>query len=124
MAAPTENKSWQSRSDMTYLRQLFAVEIPYEEIAKFCQRWKVEKFYLFGSVLRDDFTNDSDIDVMVQFFPDARIGWEIVTMSEELEAIFNRRVDLTTKQGIEESDNWLRRKNILDSATLIYEQKK
>ena len=109
---------------MTYLNQSFAVTIPEDDIAKFCQRWKVEQFYLFGSVLRDDFTNDSDIDVMVQFFPDARIGWDIVTMEEELEAIFNRRVDLTTKQGIEESDNWLRRRNILDSATLIYEPKK
>ncbi len=109
---------------MTYLNQSFAVTIPEDDIAKFCQRWKVEQFYLFGSVLRDDFTNDSDIDVMVQFFPDARIGWSIVTMEEELEAIFNRQVDLTTKQGIEESDNWLRRRNILDSATLIYESKK
>ena len=108
---------------MTYINQSFAVTIPEDDIAKFCQRWKIEQFYLFGSVLRDDFTNDTDIDVMVQFFPDTRIGWDIVTMEEELEAIFNRRVDLTTKKGIEESNNWLRRSNILDSATLIYESK-
>ncbi|MEM8723649.1 MAG: nucleotidyltransferase domain-containing protein [Cyanobacteria bacterium P01_G01_bin.39] len=109
---------------MTYLNQSFAVTIPYEEIIKFCQRWKVEQFYLFGSVLRDDFTNDSDIDVMVQFFPDARIGWSIVTMEEELEAIFNRPVDLLTKYGVEKSENWVRRQNILDSVVLIYEQEK
>ncbi len=109
---------------MTALNQVLAVKIPDEEIAKFCQRWKVKRFYLFGSVLRDDFTSESDIDVMVEFFPDASVGWKIVTMNDELEAIFNRQVDLTTKRGIEESDNWLRRRNILNSATLIYEQKK
>lgn len=109
---------------MTDLKQLYAVEIPELEIAKFCQRWKVRQFYLFGSVLRDDFTADSDIDVIVEFLPNAYIGWDIVTMNDELEAIFERKVDLTTKAGIEESDNWLRRRNILDEATLIYEQKK
>ena len=109
---------------MTDLKQSYAVEIPEPEIAKFCQRWKVRQFYLFGSVLRDDFNADSDIDVMVEFLPNANIGWDIVTMNDELEAIFHRQVDLTTKAGIEESDNWLRRRNILDEATLIYEQKK
>ncbi|MGB5635471.1 MAG: nucleotidyltransferase domain-containing protein [Waterburya sp.] len=109
---------------MTYLNRLFAVKIPYEEITEFCQRCQVKQFYLFGSVLRDDFTSESDIDVMVEFFPNANVGWEIVTMNDELEAIFNRQVDLTTKQAIEESDNWLRRQNILSSAISVYEQKK
>ena len=54
---------------MTYVEQLFAVKIPYVEIIKFCQRCQVKQFYLFGSVLRDDFTSESDIDVMVEFFP-------------------------------------------------------
>ena len=104
--------------------QSLAIDIPYQDITKFCQRWSVQQFYLFGSVLRSDFTENSDIDVMVQFLPNTRIGWDIVTMNDELEEIFQRRVDLITKQGIEQSDNWLRRQNILDSATLIYEQKK
>lgn len=104
--------------------KLFAIDLPYEEITKFCQRWNVEQFYLFGSVLRPDFNQDSDIDVMVKFLPEARIGWKIVTMNDELEKIFHRRVDLVTKDGIEESENWVRRQNILDSITLIYEQKK
>ncbi|MEL6440970.1 MAG: nucleotidyltransferase domain-containing protein [Cyanobacteria bacterium J06621_8] len=108
---------------MTDFKQLDAVKIPELEIAKFCQRWKVRQFYLFGSVLRDDFTAESDIDVMVEFFPNASIGWKIVTMNDELETIFHRPVDLMTKKAIEESDNWLRRRNILDSVVLIYEQK-
>ena len=75
-------------------------------------------------MLRSDFTKDSDIDVMVKFLPEARIGWDIVTMNDELEEIFQRPVDLLSKYGVEKSENWLRRRNILDSATLIYESKK
>lgn len=103
--------------------KLFAIDLPYEEISKFCQRWNVEQFYLFGSVLRPDFNQDSDIDVMVKFLPEAQIGWDIVTMNDELEEIFQRPVDLLTKYGVERSENWVRRQNILDSVVLIYEQK-
>lgn len=102
----------------------FAVEIPYPEIIELCRRWQVKRFYLFGSVLRDDFHADSDIDVMVEFFDNAafKIGWNIVTMNDELEEIFQRKVDLLTKKGIENSENWIRKENILSSVTLIYEQ--
>jgi hypothetical protein len=48
-----------------------AIELPMHQIAEFCQKWQVTEFALFGSVLRDDFRPDSDIDVMVQFHPDA-----------------------------------------------------
>ena len=102
--------------------QLFAVSIPFEEIKKFCQRWKIKEFYLFGSVLRDDFNESSDIDVIVEFFPNSSWGWKIIDMDDELEQIFGRKVDVLDKEAIEEDNNWLRRKNILSSATLIYEQ--
>ena len=46
-----------------------AIDLPTEKIADFCQRWQVTEFALFGSVLRDDFRPDSDIDIMVQFHP-------------------------------------------------------
>ena len=107
-----------------------AVRMGFEEtksaiktIAHFCQRWKVQQFYLFGSVLRDDFQPRSDIDVMVKFSNDAHWGWDIVTMNEELEAIFQRQVDLVTWKGIKRSENWIRRERILGSAKLIYEQR-
>ena len=87
---------------------------------QFCKRWKVEKFYLFGSVLRKDFSPQSDIDVMVQFAPDAEWGFEIVEMKQELEKVFKRKVDLLTKKSIEKSDNWIRRAEILGTARLIY----
>ena len=100
-----------------------AIELPQAEIAQFCQRWNVQEFYLFGSVLRDDFRLDSDIDVMVQFSPDAHWGFEIVEMKQDLEKIFRRKVDFLTKPSIEQSENWIRRKEILGTARLVYVQR-
>ena len=94
-----------------------------EAIAKFCQRWKIEEFYLFGSVLREDFSEKSDIDVMLKFSPDARLGFKFVTLCEELETLFKRNVDVITKKGIEKTDNWIVQENILNSTKLIYAQK-
>ena len=108
---------------MKILKQSFAIPIPQKEIEEFCQHWKVKEFYLFCSVLRDDFHEQSDIDVMVKFFPNPGWGLEFVTMKYELETIFGRKVDLMTKKSIERSHNWIRRKDILGNAKLIYEQK-
>ena len=60
---------------------------------------------------------------MVEFFPNHNWGWEIVDLNEELEDIFQRPVDFLTRNAVENSQNWLRRQNILSTATLIYEQK-
>ncbi|NEP58068.1 MAG: nucleotidyltransferase family protein [Symploca sp. SIO2G7] len=98
-----------------------AIELPTEEIADFCKRWQVTEFALFGSVLRDDFRPDSDIDVMVQFHPEARPTFSSLDQMEaELKSIFHREVDLITRQGIETSRNYLRRHEILSSAQVIY----
>lgn len=97
-----------------------ALALPKKEIVQFCQRWKVEEFYLFGSVLRKDFSPQSDVDVMVQFAPEAEWGFEIVEMKQELEKVFKRKVDLLTKKSIEQSDNWIRKPEILGTARLIY----
>ncbi len=89
-------------------------------IGDFCQRWQIEEFYLFGSVLRDDFRPDSDIDVMVKFI-NARWGLlALLEMKEELEVIFSREVDISTKKSIEQSKNWIRRQEILSTAQLVY----
>ncbi len=97
-----------------------AIALSPTEIVEFCRRWHIQKFYLLGSVLRDDFRPDSDVDVMVQFFPEAPWGFEIATMKRQLEQLFGRKVDLLTKAAIEESHNWMRRQEILDSAKLVY----
>ncbi|NCJ07807.1 DNA polymerase subunit beta [Synechococcales cyanobacterium C] len=92
-----------------------------EQLAKFCQRWHVYELALFGSVLRDDFSADSDIDVLVSYQPTAKRGLlEKIRMQEELSFLLHRDVDLVSKKAIEQSQNWLRRKNILDSAEVIY----
>ena len=95
--------------------------IPIERIAELCDRWQITEFALFGSVLRDDFRPDSDIDVLVSFAPTAQRGLtETLQIRDELEALFGRPVDLLVKAAIERSDNWLRRQNILNAAKVIY----
>ncbi|MBE9167057.1 nucleotidyltransferase family protein [Pleurocapsales cyanobacterium LEGE 06147] len=98
-----------------------AIELPMEKIAAFCHKWEVTEFALFGSVLRDDFRPDSDIDVMVQFHSDAHPTFSTLDrMEAELKTIFHRDIDLVTRQGIEISRNYLRRHEILSSAKVIY----
>lgn len=98
-----------------------AIKLPMDKIAEFCRKWQVTELALFGSVLRDDFHSDSDIDVIVQFHPDAHPRFSTLDQMEvELKAIFHRDVDLITRQGIEASRNYLRRREILSSAQVIY----
>jgi uncharacterized protein len=98
-----------------------AIDLPIEEIAAFCDRWQIVEFALFGSVLRDDFRPDSDVDVLITFAPEAKRGLtETLQMRDELQVIFDRKVDLIVKAAIERSENWLRRKNILETAQTIY----
>ncbi|PZO46360.1 MAG: nucleotidyltransferase [Phormidesmis priestleyi] len=98
-----------------------AIALPIEKIAEFCHRWQVTEFALFGSVLRDDFRADSDIDVMVEFQPEAHPMFSTLDrMEADLKVIFGRDVDLITRQGIVTSRNYLRRQEILSSAQVIY----
>lgn len=97
------------------------MDIPREEIAEFCRRWRIRELALFGSVLREDFRPDSDVDMLVTFEPDA--AWSLldhVQMQEELSVMLGRSVDLVSRRGIERSRNHLRRKAILDSAEVIH----
>ena len=91
--------------------------IPYDEIAAFCERHHIRKLSLFGSVLRDDFRDDSDIDVLVEFDPDHIPGWAIVTIADELSEILGRKVDLGTPGSL---SKYIRGK-VLESAQVIYE---
>lgn len=75
------------------------IPIDKNAIADFCRRWSVTELALFGSVLRDDFGPDSDVDVLVTFEEGKTPGWDIVIMEEELSALLGeRRVDLVTKK--------------------------
>lgn len=97
------------------------VPIDRERIAEFCRRWKITELALFGSVLREDFRPESDVDVLVTFADGA--GWslfDLVEMEEELAAIFGRAVDLVLRGSVEQSHNWIRREAILGTAQPVY----
>lgn len=97
------------------------IDIPEQEIVEFCKKWKIVEFALFGSVLRDDFRPDSDIDVLIRFAPTSpRSFFEMARMQWDLEAIFGRKVDLLSRGGVELEDNVLRKSAILDSARILY----
>jgi len=72
------------------------IPLPKEAIVRFCARHHIQRLALFGSVLRDDFGPDSDVDVLVQFEPDRTPGWELFRMQDELADMLGRRVDLNT----------------------------
>jgi predicted nucleotidyltransferase len=92
------------------------------QIVEFCERWGVDELALFGSVLRDDFDiESSDIDVLIERRSTGGGGLRIrFRVQDELEALFGRKVDLVSKGAILESRNWLRKRNILESAQVIY----
>jgi predicted nucleotidyltransferase len=97
------------------------IMVPKDRIAAFCQKWKITELALFGSVLREDFRPDSDVDVLVTFCPDSDWGIEhLLDMKEELEALFGRAVDLVEKRLVEESRNYIRRKHILSHMEAVY----
>jgi hypothetical protein len=100
-----------------------AITLPQQAIREFCQRWQIIELSVFGSVLRDNFRPDSDIDILVAFAPTANWGLlEHAQMQQELEAMLGRDVDLISKRAIERSDNWIRRQAILATAQTIYVQ--
>ncbi|MCY4324404.1 MAG: nucleotidyltransferase domain-containing protein [Betaproteobacteria bacterium] len=92
-------------------------------IADFCKRWDIIEFALFGSVLRDDFSDDSDIDVMLEFDPGRVLGLDFIDMADELEDLFGRSVDVACRSSVESSSNYIRRESVLGSARVIYERK-
>jgi hypothetical protein len=73
------------------------VDIPKEKIAGFCQRHHIRRLALFGSALREDFTPDSDVDVLVEFEPGTRVGMiRLAGIELELSSILGRKVDMNT----------------------------
>jgi predicted nucleotidyltransferase len=99
------------------------VSISRESLASFCVKHHIRKLSLFGSVLRDDFRPDSDVDVLVEFevgFEPRRLQ-EFLIMENELKQIFGREVDLGDAQSVIEDPNYIRRNRILNSAQVIYE---
>lgn len=88
------------------------------QITEFCQRWQITEFALFGSVLRDDFRPDSDIDVLLTFSPEQWLTWDDwQAMQTEIETLLKRKVDLVSKKYLK---NPYRRHEILNTRQIIY----
>lgn len=93
------------------------VIVPQDEIEELCRQYQVRELSLFGSVLRDDFGPESDVDLLVDFNPSAQVGFITLSrLQRELSAIFHRRVDLVPKRGLKPKI----RQSVLESAQVIY----
>lgn len=97
------------------------IDLHRENIAAFCKRWGIQELALFGSVLRDDFSPDSDVDLLITVPENRRLKLaDLLQMQAELEDILGREVDLGTRRSVEEDENYLRRQAVLESAQVIY----
>ena len=95
-----------------------SINVSQEKLADLCRRHRIRRLALFGSVLRDDFGPNSDIDVLVEFEPGCTPGWEIVDIEEELSGVFGgRRIDMVNPRYL----NHRLKDRVLASAVVQYE---
>ena len=97
------------------------IDISRDKLGEFCRRHHITKLGLFGSVLREDFGPDSDIDVLVEFDTGCSVGlFEMVRLEGELSEVFGRKVDLAERRSVETSENYIRRSHVLKSVETVY----
>ena len=100
---------------------LHGMDFGTEALSQFCSRWQIDELAVFGSVLRDDFRPDSDIDLLVTFAESA--PWDLldlIRMQDEAASILGRPVDLVSRRGIQESANRIVKQDVLGTAESIY----
>ncbi len=98
------------------------IELPMDELARVCRLYGVSELAIFGSALRNEFGPDSDVDFLVTFENDDSGPWmcKLTDLEDELSVLLQRDVDVVHRRGIEQSNNWIRRDAILDSARVVY----
>jgi predicted nucleotidyltransferase len=94
------------------------IPIDHQRLAAFCRRHGLRRLWLFGSVLREDFGPDSDVDVLYEFLPGQQVGWDIVSISLELESILGRNVDFVPAKYL----NHHLRDRVLPEAEILYDR--
>jgi predicted nucleotidyltransferase len=97
------------------------IDLDTEAVRDFCRKWKIRELSIFGSVLRDDFGPESDVDFLADYDEDAE--WDLsdlMDMRDELAAIVGREVDLLTRAGVEASSNRLLKREILSKLERLY----
>jgi uncharacterized protein len=93
------------------------IDLESPDIRDLCAKWKIKRLAVFGSVLRDDFRPDSDIDLLVEFEPDTEWGlFDLIKAEEDFARLFQRRVDFVPRDRLK----WVIRDRVLESAVLIY----
>jgi predicted nucleotidyltransferase len=95
--------------------------LPLDQLAVFCRQWRIAAIEVFGSALRNDFDDDSDLDLLVTYERDVR--WSLIdhiAIERHLSELLGRKVDLVSRRAVEQSRNWIRRRGILASARPIY----
>jgi predicted nucleotidyltransferase len=92
------------------------IDLPLDQIAEICRRYRVSRLSLFGSVIRDDFGPESDVDLLVEFLPDTRTGLKFFALQDELSAAIGRTADLNTPGCL----GPLLRPDVLAAAVPIY----
>ena len=110
---------------LTHPPNLPNITLPEPQLLECCQHWQITRLALFGSVLRPDFNpQTSDIDILVDFDETARHNLlDFVEMQDQLTEIFDRKVDLISRKGVESSRNPERKHEILSSAQTIYAER-
>ena len=94
------------------------IELPMADIERFCQKWQITEFALFGSVLREDFGPERDVDALVTFRSAAPWTlWNLIEMRDELGALLGRPVDMVEKRALR---NPFRRREILATRQVVY----
>lgn len=95
------------------------IDIPQDQLAEFCRKYRIRKLAVFGSVLREDFRPDSDVDVLVEFEPKASHSlFDLARMESELAELFHRKVDLVEVSALK---NPFRRHEILRTQQIVYD---
>jgi len=92
-----------------------------EALKALCEKWGIAELAVFGSVLREDFGPESDVDLLVSFRPSVR--FRMLTFGEmeaEFSTLFGRRVEAVERAAVQENPNWIIRREILDSAQLLH----
>src|SRR5713226_8206077 len=89
-------------------------------LTPFCQRHRVARLEVFGSLARGEPHLSSDIDLLVTFQPEVHLGWDFFELHKEIEVILGCKVDLLTRRSVEQDDNAIRRCSILQNTREIY----
>ena len=107
---------------MIVRQEQLRIELPLERIAEICQEFGVTELSVFGSALRDDFRSDSDVDFLVVFDSPDLGPWmsRLSELQAELSSLLRRPVDVALRSGVEQSENYIRRRHILRSAQAVY----